>query len=1349
MDIKELHSFKLGDAVKFHNELNPKLFRGNRLDPAVKNQLINIAKDFLTELGIGDVQVKDITLSGSNAAYTYTPNSDLDLHIVVDYNQFNNDTVYRELFNAKKNLYNDSHNITIRGIPVEVYMEDSNEPVISVGEYSLLKDKWNQIPTKRRANFDQTSTKTKYQKLNDFVLRALKEKDSKKITKALKILKRYRQAGLDKGGEFSPENLAYKALRSQKAIEKLYKLRDELHSKELSIENMYSEGKIESDKPIIYFDMDGVLADFNGGYEKLFGKQPSDSAKDDPNVGKLVGSDFFSTLDKLPYADELINAAVKLFGGYSICSSPLRDDHKNSELNKRYWITKHLNPQPDNIVITGKKDSYAKGKNVLIDDKPKNIIPWRDRGGIGILYNAYTDDPNTVIQQLKQIAGVVDEDIPVTQGPTQKQRTAAISKTQPKLGGGYFGKVYDQPESELGIGTAKKISRFDQDKPTLDGYYAYINRLMSLKDENDNPYLPQIYNANVVKPKRGAPYFELDMEKLSPWPDLSEDELLTIFSRALDVEVNSMGQFSQLVGRKGIPPKDVIMNDLLRYLTKTLKDPNHKDIKGNSIKDPQLIEAINIIRYLEKTGYGEDLHAGNIMVRRTKYGPQLVLTDPLSFGSQAKMDQVEQGKIRVNTIGVTVPPDYFVYVYDKFNNNAVEIVKMYGSSEEIKKEVRQKYDPYWYDVEIIANDRKLDAPAQPPKPKKAATGNDWIPNTRTTQRQARNKQHSPKKYVVYDQPHDAPPWKTKKMLGDVVASSENEALRLARQKFQNVPPHKISVMIDLLGSDFDKKLDEEDDYSIEAREIDKKLKAAGYKKIGAGAEAAVYIRDQGSVIKILMPDLEDMKDLNKDFYNAEKTFLNFYNFVKKNKGNPFLPQFIPIQGKDYARFKIGDRTFLQISMEQLYPYKKNGLEEAIIWAFSEFAATKMSWSEVEDTMGDPETFEYFGDNSNRFAKVWQTIAMTDKNKLQYYQLLYETMATLYKYGRANNMGWDLHTENVMRRKDGTLVITDPFYGFINNKLNEVKALEDYDPNGPPPGPEFKPTMPAGTVRVDVSDVYDWYKLGQHISNLKGLGKHDFGKGPPSTILSFGDEDTEHQYLQDLEKTGLTTTDIDPVDPTQPKGMKRQKTDPTYNVNEAFDQPYKLKWYPGDMDEVTAYADIPDGDDLTIMFNLDANEEGEEAWSVEFYRNNSQEVTGEGDAQRIFATVLSAIQTFIKKYKPNRIVFSASKEVEPGQKTQSRANLYDRLVQRYARAMGYKAFRADAGNKVHYELSKIKKSVSEASGYIPSEKEKNDPRFKTALTVDVKPDSIKKNAKAFGSKISRAGIPPFANPSGKF
>jgi len=150
------------------------------------------------------------------------------------------------------------------------------------------------------------------------------------------------------------------------------------------------------------------------------------------------------------------------------------------------------------------------------------------------------------------------------------------------------------------------------------------------------------------------------------------------------------------------------------------------------------------------------------------------------------------------------------------------------------------------------------------------------------------------------------------------------------------------------------------------------------------------------------------------------------------------------------------------------------------------------------------------------------------------------------------------------------------------------------------------------------------------------------------------------------------------------------------VTEAFDQPYKiLRWEKGDFGDVDAIARLDDNTFLSIMFNKGFSQgTKEEVWSVEFYRNNSQEVTGEGDAQRVFATVLSAIQTFIKEYTPNKITFSASKEVEQGQNTESRARLYDSLVQRYARSWGFRAFRADTGNKVIYELSRIK-PVAEA------------------------------------------------------
>lgn len=145
-----------------------------------------------------------------------------------------------------------------------------------------------------------------------------------------------------------------------------------------------------------------------------------------------------------------------------------------------------------------------------------------------------------------------------------------------------------------------------------------------------------------------------------------------------------------------------------------------------------------------------------------------------------------------------------------------------------------------------------------------------------------------------------------------------------------------------------------------------------------------------------------------------------------------------------------------------------------------------------------------------------------------------------------------------------------------------------------------------------------------------------------------------------------------------------------SIVEAFDKPYEiLRWEKGDFGDVDAIARLDDGTFLSIMFNKGFSKDTkEEAWSVEFYRNNSQEVTGEGDSQRVFATVLSAIRTFIEKYKPNRITFTASKEVEQGQNAQSRARLYDSLVQRYARSWGFRAFRADTGNKVIYELNRI-------------------------------------------------------------
>jgi hypothetical protein len=153
-----------------------------------------------------------------------------------------------------------------------------------------------------------------------------------------------------------------------------------------------------------------------------------------------------------------------------------------------------------------------------------------------------------------------------------------------------------------------------------------------------------------------------------------------------------------------------------------------------------------------------------------------------------------------------------------------------------------------------------------------------------------------------------------------------------------------------------------------------------------------------------------------------------------------------------------------------------------------------------------------------------------------------------------------------------------------------------------------------------------------------------------------------------------------------------------------------------------------------MFSLDYGAYGDEEWTVEFWRDNSQDVTGAGDQQRIFATVLSAIKKFIDKEHPERIRFSANKDVEPRQKSMSRSNLYNRLVQRYANSWGYDVDIDDFADTTVYNLHTINESVTEnfADGKV---KGKSRPgRVKRAgASCDGSVSSLRAKAKKYGGE----------------
>jgi hypothetical protein len=209
-----------------------------------------------------------------------------------------------------------------------------------------------------------------------------------------------------------------------------------------------------------------------------------------------------------------------------------------------------------------------------------------------------------------------------------------------------------------------------------------------------------------------------------------------------------------------------------------------------------------------------------------------------------------------------------------------------------------------------------------------------------------------------------------------------------------------------------------------AKEIEKTLKKAGYKRLGTGADATAWMKDQGTVIKIIMPDLDE------DRSAAANIFYKFYEFCQQNSQYENLPKFIDIGGKHHAEFNIGGRDYIQIAMEQLYPIDEYGIEGDIVNIFSDRATKKEQWDGVKRKLFD---INYISKDSDNPEKTLQYIKSLDNIGWAKLQILYQLMVILYHTGRINKFGWDLHTGNVMKRKDGTMVITDPWFSYMGSR----------------------------------------------------------------------------------------------------------------------------------------------------------------------------------------------------------------------------------------------------------------------------------------------------------------------------
>ena len=204
----------------------------------IKKRLLEVSNDFIESLGV-EFFIHDVVLTGSLANYNWSQYSDVDLHILIDFEESKYEMdILKEFFDAKKNVWNEKHDIKIKGYDVEVYVQDVNEEHISSGVYSILHNKWIIEPEKDKPNIDDRKILEKgeeFGKKIDHLTKNPKEITIDQLEDLRKKIKEFRQSGLESGGEYSYENLTFKLLRRNGYIQKLLRLKTQLTDKKLSI----------------------------------------------------------------------------------------------------------------------------------------------------------------------------------------------------------------------------------------------------------------------------------------------------------------------------------------------------------------------------------------------------------------------------------------------------------------------------------------------------------------------------------------------------------------------------------------------------------------------------------------------------------------------------------------------------------------------------------------------------------------------------------------------------------------------------------------------------------------------------------------------------------------------------------------------------------------------------------------------------------------------------------------------------------------------------------------------------------------------------------------------------------
>jgi hypothetical protein len=227
-------------GLEYKSNLHPMFWEGEEFKREIRQKLLEIANRFINDLGVEGVTPEDVTLTGSLANYNWSDKSDVDLHVIIDFNKLKvNNDILKDLLNLKRMMWNKAHDIKIKGHDVEIYIQDKNEPHYSTGVYSLDRGEWIDKPSREEPELDLEAAQKKAEQISKDVDNLERFEAEKKYEMSISLkdkIKKMRQIGLESDGVYSVENLAFKLLRRSGALEKLSDMKNNAYDEMYSID---------------------------------------------------------------------------------------------------------------------------------------------------------------------------------------------------------------------------------------------------------------------------------------------------------------------------------------------------------------------------------------------------------------------------------------------------------------------------------------------------------------------------------------------------------------------------------------------------------------------------------------------------------------------------------------------------------------------------------------------------------------------------------------------------------------------------------------------------------------------------------------------------------------------------------------------------------------------------------------------------------------------------------------------------------------------------------------------------------------------------------------------------------